>query len=179
MDLRPLLGFSALALIAFLIFGIYRAGLNELPAPPATTDIIFHHGVVTGHRITTKSWTAEYERIVGNADQTVLDLYNVTNGTIFKAGKPYMHIRAAELTANTITRDFTATGPLHAEMASGPRRSFDTTSAIWNDGLQQLTLAHHVLIYSGSRYPLSVGSLTFDVKKGDVELRGVKGQIRW
>jgi hypothetical protein len=170
---------AVLAVAAFVAYGIYRAGLDEAPPPPNSTDITFHHGVATGHRIATPSWTASYERIVSNQDQSVLDLYNVTDGTIFKNGAPYLYVRCAELTVNTVTRDFTATGPLHVEMAHGPRRSFETTSAIWNDGLQQLTLAHHTLIHSASLQPLSVASLTFDVKTGDVQLRGVRGDVRW
>jgi hypothetical protein len=170
---------AGIALVAFFAYGIYRAGEGDVPPPPSNSSIVFHEGVATGHRITTRSWTAHYARIVSNADQSILDLYDVTDGTIFKHGVPYLHVRCTELTVNTVTRDFTATGPLHVEMASGPRRSFETTSAVWNDGLQQLTLDRHTLVHTATLKPLSLGSLVFDVKTGDVQMRGITGDVRW
>jgi lipopolysaccharide export system protein LptC len=171
---------AGFVLVAYVAWGIYRAGLNETAPPPASTDIVFHEGVANGERITTRSWTAQYDKLVSNADQTVLDLQNVRNGTIFKAGKPYLHIRAAHMTVNTLTRDFAVSGRLHVEtVSSRPARSFDTTAAHWSDAQQQLDLTHRVSIDSGAGAPLVVGSLTFDVKTGQLELHDVAGPVRF
>jgi hypothetical protein len=168
------------ALAAYLVWGIYRAGLGETPPPPSSTDIIFHNGFANGERIKTRSWTAEYDRIISNADQTVLDLDNVRNGTIFKHGKPYLHVRASHMTVNTVTRDFSVTGALHVETVdSKPKRSFDTTSAQWSDALQRLDLTQKVAIHTGAAAPLMVGSLIFNVKTGQIEMRDVSGPIRF
>ena len=165
---------------AYFTYGVYRAGLNETPPPPSSQQIVFRHGRANGQRITTKSWTADYDRVVSNADQTALELDGVRNGTIFRGGKPYLHVRAAHLSVNTVSRDFTASGPIHAEtVASTPQRSFDTTSAEWNDAAQRLTMAQHVTIHSGAAHPLEVGSLTFSVKTGDLELHNIAGPIRF
>jgi lipopolysaccharide export system protein LptC len=171
---------ALVALVAFVIWGIYRAGLGETPPPPSSTDIIFHNGFANGERIKTRSWTADYDRIVSNADQTVLDLDNVRNGTIFKKGKPYLRVRAAHMTVNTVTRDFSVTGALHVETVDAkPARSFDTTSADWSDSLQRLNLTKKVAIHTGAAAPLMVGSLVVNVKTGQIEMHDVSGPVRF
>ncbi len=171
---------AAAAALAYVTYGIYRAGIGELPPPPSSPQIVFHNGTVNGQRITTRSWSADYDRIVSNGDQTMLELDGVRNGTIYKAGKPYLHVRAAHMSVNTISRDFTVTGPMHVETTgSNPPRSFDTTSAVWNDAAERLTLAQHITMRTGARAPLSIGSLTFDVKTGNLELHQVDGPIRF
>lgn len=166
--------------VAYAGYGVYRAGLNESPPPPTNQQIVFRNGIANGQRITTKSWTADYDRIVSNADQTVLELDGVRNGVIFRAGKPYLRVTATHLSVNTISHDFSATGPIYAEtLSSRPPRSFDTTSAIWNDGTQTLSLSQHVTIRTGAAHPLEVGSLTLVVKTGQLEMRDVAGPIRF
>ncbi len=170
---------TALALFGFVAYGIYDAGRNERPTPLANTNISFSKGRASGQRVKFRSWSADYDKIVSNADQTILDIQNVRNGTIFKNGKPYMHVRAAHMTVNTITHDFAETGPMHAEtVGTVPARTFDTDSAVWNDALQTLTLAKRVVIHSGSDDPLTVGSLTLDIKTGAVDIHDVEGPVR-
>jgi hypothetical protein len=175
-----LIAIAGLAIAAFLAWGIHRAGLGETPTPPNSTDIVFHQGIAHGERIKTRSWTADYDRVVSNADQTVLELENVRNGVIFRSGKPYLRVRAAHMSVNTLTRDFTVTGPLHVEtIGASPARSFDTTSARWSDAEQRLELDKRVSIESGASAPLIVGSLTVDVKTGLIEMHDVAGAARF
>ncbi len=170
---------AGIAVVAYLGYGIYDAGRDERPPPPSNSNITLAGGHATGQRVKFRSWSADYDRIVSNADQTILDISGVRNGTIYKGGKPYLHLRATHMTVNTTTRDFSATGPLHAEtVGSTPSRAFDTTSATWNDAAQTLTLANRVVIHSGADGPLTVGSLTFDVKTGDVTLDAIDGPVR-
>jgi len=172
--------FLGAAFLAYVAYGIYDAGRHDVPAPPKSTDIVFLRGSMTGHRITTRSWSADYERIVSNADQSVLELQRVRHGIIFKNGKPYLRVRAEHMSVNTISRDFTATGGIHVEsIGSKLRRSFDTSSAGWIDSIQRLTMTHRILIHNGTKEPLSVGSLTFDVKTGQIDLRAVDGPVRF
>ena len=179
-NLGRLAAIAGLALAAYLAWGIYRAGLGETSTPASSTDIVFREGVANGERITTRSWTADYDKLVSNADQTVLDLDGVRHGTIFKAGKPYLRVRAEHMTVNTLTRDFSVTGHLHVEtVSSKPARSFDTSSAHWSDALQRLDLDKRVSIESGAGKPLIVGRLVFNVKAGDIEMRDVAGEVRF
>jgi len=165
---------------AYVGYGVYRAGIDETPPPARSQQIVFHEGRANGQRIETKSWTADYDRVVSNGDQTVLEMDGVRNGIIYRKGKPYLRVRAAHLTVNTISRDFTAQGPIHVEtVASNPRRSFDTISATWNEASEQLTMDEHVTIGTGAPHPLEVSSLSLNVKTGKVELTGVSGPVRF
>ena len=169
------------ALFAFVGFGIYQAGRDELPPPPSDTNITAPHGGdAVGERIKARSWDIRYDRMVSNSDQTVVDLYGVHKGTIYREGKPYLDVRAAHLTVNTVTHDFTALGPLHvAEIGGSPKRSFDTDSATWSDATQKLTFAHRTTIVSGAAAPMIVGSMLLDVKSGDVDVTDASGSIRF
>ena len=177
--MKRIVGLAVVAAIGFVGYGIYDAGRDERPAPLANTNIQFSKGHASGQRVKFRSWSADYDKIVSNADQTILDVQNVRNGTIYKNGKPYMHVRAEHMTVNTITHDFAETGPMHAEtVGSTPTRTFDTDSAVWNDALQTLTFAKHVVIRTGTDEPLTVGSLTLDIKTGAVDIRDIEGPVR-
>ncbi len=178
--MKALAWLTALIVAVFIGVGIHDAGRDERPAPPANSQIVFNGGHVNGQKLRFKSWSADYDKIVSNADQTVLQLENVHNGIIYKDGKPYLHVRAAHMTVNTASRDFSANGPLYVEsVGSTPTRSFQTNSATWSDAAQKLTLAQRIVIHSGADEPLTVGSLTFDVKSGNVDIRDIDGPIRF
>ncbi len=168
-------------LAAFVIVEIYRAGENEIPPPPNSTDIVARYGgTAVGERISSKSWTLRYDRMVASGDQTNVDLFGVHDGTIFKAGKPYLHVRAAHLTVNTISHDFTAAGPLHvATIGVEPARSFDTNYANWSDALQKLLCEHKTVIVTGADAPMTVSRMELDVKTGDVDVSDASGSIRF
>jgi hypothetical protein len=171
---------AGIALAGYVGYGIYAAGSNERPPPPATTSVVFGRGTATGHRIATPSWTADFDRIVSNADQSMLDLTNVRHGVVLRKGKPYLHVRALHMTVNTLSRDFSANGKVHVDTVGGKMaRSFDTASAIWNDAAGRLTLAQHITVHNGPGTPLSIGSLTFDVKTGEIEVRDLNGPLRF
>jgi hypothetical protein len=171
---------AAIAIGIVLVVGIYRAGLDEIPTPPADNNITAPHGgVAVGERISTRSWSIRYDRMVSNQDQTVVDLFGVHDGVIFKGSKPYLKVRATHLIVNTVTRDFTATGPLHVETIShAPEREFDTDSAVWSDAEQKMTFAHKTTIVTGAAEPMHVDSLTLNVKSGDVDATGASGAFR-
>jgi hypothetical protein len=171
--------FAALAAgLGALALGIYRAGDHELPAPNTNADIVFHGGSASGRRITTKSWSANYDRIVSNADQTMLVVDGLHDGVIDKKGKPYLHVRAQHVTVNTISHDLVITGPLHVEtVGRNPPRSFDTDSANWNDGTQLLTLPKRVIVHTKNDPPLVFGSATFNIKTGEIVVNDLAGKI--
>ncbi len=174
-----LLWLVGIAFAAYVGVGIYRAGENELPPPNVNTQIVFKGGAIAGRRITTRSWSAEYDRIVSNADQTLLDVYGIHNGIVFKKGRPYIRVRAAHMVVNTTTHDFTMSGPLHAQtIGTHPPRSFDTTSAVWNDARQELTLDKPVVFHTAGGDPLTIARAVFDVRTGMLDVRGLAGPIR-
>jgi hypothetical protein len=177
--LMPYVYTLATAFAIFVIVGTYLAGRMDLPLPPSNPQVLFKHGTALGQRLTGRSWTADYQEIITNSDQTVMDLIDVRHAVIYKKGKPYLSLRCKRMTVNTLTRDFNATGALHVETISAkPRRAFDTSHATWNDLTQTLILPDKAVFDTGAPLPLLVGSATYDVKTGQIELRSVAGGLR-
>jgi len=177
--IRRVLVLAGFAAGVWLAVGVFLSGRDEINPPPNGTPAVFNGGHAVGQRVDFRSWSADYDKLITNADQTVLDLQGVHNGIIFKNGKPYLRVRAAHMTINTLTRDFSATGPIHVEtVRSNPRRTFDTTAATWSDATQHLSLPRRIEIHSGARAPLYVGSMDFDLRNGQLELHHVHGAIR-
>ncbi len=178
--LIPVAKTLGVAALFFLAVGIYLAGRNELPAPSLNPPVIFKGGTALGRRVSGRSWSADYERIVTNTDQTILELYGIKHGLIFKHNKPYLQVRAERMTVNTLTHDFSASGALHIEqVGDGPHRVFDSDAANWSDLAQVLSLPHRSTIKTGADLPLLVGSLTFNVKTGEIELQHISGAVRF
>jgi len=167
------------ALAFFLLAGTLLAGRNETALPASNQSVFFKTGTAIGQRLNGRSWTADYKEIVTNSDQTMLDLFDVQHAIIYRKGKPYLTLRAERMTVNTLTRDFSAVGKLHVETIDAkPRRAFDTSHASWNDLTQTLILPDKAIIDTGAQLPLRVGSATYDVKTGQIELRSVAGGFR-
>ncbi len=177
--IRRLLWLGAFGIGLWLVVAVFISGNEDLPKPPSGTQAIFKGGAAAGRRIDSRSWSADYDKIVTNADQTQLDLEGVHNGVIYKHGKPYLLVNAAHLTVNTVTHDFVARGPIHVEMVAPPHRSFDTNAASWVDLTQKLSLPKRIVIRSGARKPLVIGSMEFNVATGQVELHHVSGAVRF
>ena len=176
---KPLVIVSLAVLVLAVTFGIYRAGEHELPAPNSNADIVFHGGKADGRRIATKSWSASYDRVVSNADQTMLVVDGVHDGIIDKKGKPYLRVSAQHVTVNTISHDMVITGPLHVEtIGHDPSRSFDTDGANWNDGMQLLTLPKRVTVHTKNDPPVVFSSATFNIKTGEIVMNDFAGKIR-
>jgi hypothetical protein len=176
-----LLAWAAGALaLGYVAAGFYVAGLDQVGPPPNDTTVKLHKSCARGERIEGRSWTACYDRVVTSANQSILDLYDVTDGVIFKNKKPYLHLRAKHMTVNALTHDFSATGKIDIETAdpSALHRTFETDAATWSDATQRLSLPRKSVFESGADLPLNVGSLTLDVKSGDVELNNVGGAVR-
>ncbi|MFY9779078.1 MAG: hypothetical protein WAJ85_01035 [Candidatus Baltobacteraceae bacterium] len=171
---------AILAVAAFLAFGVYRAGLNELPPPSNSTEVRFYRGVAKGERIESRSWSADYDKIVANEDQTILEADGIHNGVIYRQGKPYLRVRAAHMTINTVSHDFSARGPVHVETVERhPQRAFDMNSAVWNDALQELTLSKNIRVSTGAPRPLLADRMTFNVRTGNLEIVHVSGPVRF
>jgi hypothetical protein len=166
--------------VIYLAAGVYLAGLHETLPPPPNSPVIFTGGQALGQRLTGRSWTADFDRIVSNTNQTALQLDGVHHAVIFKDGKPYLRVRAAHMTVNTITHDFTATGPIHIETAdAGPKRTFETDQATWSEGPGRLILPHPCEVDTGAELPLLVGSITVDVPHGEIVLHKVGGAVNF
>jgi hypothetical protein len=168
----------ALLIIAWIGYEVYAAGRDETP-PPAPQPVVMHKGKAHGERLSTPSWSIEYDNVVGNPDQTLLNLEGVRNGVFYRNGKPYLHLHATRVTVNTVTHDFTASGPFHVETVDRVHfRTIDTTQALWTQSSKHLFLPKKTTIATGpSAKPLIADTITVDVDKGDIHMEHVRGSL--
>jgi hypothetical protein len=171
---------AGVALLLFVIVGIYLAGRDEVNPPSATGPVILSHGLARGERVTSHSWSLDYDKITTSADQTFVTLDGIRDGVIFRKGKPYLHLHAAHVNVNMVTHDFTATGPIHIESA-GPHdkhfHAFDTTAITWIDGEQRLEMTEPIVVTSPGT-SLHVQKLSLNIRTGELRIDQADGSFR-
>lgn len=165
--------------LIYVIVGIVLAGREPAPTPPGGQPITFMGGKVTGNRISTKSWTFDYDKAQMSADGVNASVDGVHNGVLYKHGKPYLRLTAKQVSVNTQTFDFNAVGTVHLETipSNGEQvRSFDTDLVQWTNATKMLVLAHPSLIRTGDQI-LKVATATVDFKNSEVHLGKIEGAV--
>lgn len=169
----------SLGLLGYVGLRVYLAGFDVAPPPQNSLPVVVGHGIARGERLTSHSWSLDYQKIMTSEDQTYVTVDGVRNGIIYKNAKPYLRVRAQHVTVNLVTHDFTATGPIHVESIHGAKvaRAFDTSSAVWTEAAQRLDLAEPVVVTSPGT-SLHVQKLSFDVRAGKVHIENIDGSFR-
>lgn len=166
-------------LLLWLIAGVILAGREPPPPPPGSEPITFMGGKVVGNRISTRSWTFDYQKAQMSADQVNASVEGVHNGVLYKNGKPYLKLSAKHVSVNTQTFDFTAAGAVHIDSISakdGTTRSFDTDLVQWTNATKMLLLPHPCLIRTGDQI-LKVANISVDFNTNDVHLGKIEGAL--
>jgi lipopolysaccharide export system protein LptC len=136
-------------------------------------------GGAQGHRFNsrTANWALDYDRLTISPDQSYADLDNVRDGTFFRAGKPYMTIRAKHITVNVNTSDFTATGDIRIRKLGDGKETFSSDSVSWANIAQILTLDHPVAAsrFGGTKLHFTKGVV--NVKARTVDLQGLSADF--
>ncbi len=169
---------AAAVLLIWVIAGVILAG-NEPGAPPqGMTPLTLHGGRVTGNRISTKSWMFEYDRAEMSADGVLATVQGVRRGVLYKDGKPYLTVRAEQVSVNTQTFDFTATGDVHItqNQDTSSERSFDSDLIQWINATKSLTLPHPSVVRSGGE-TLKVSSINVNFNTGQIRFGQVSGGV--
>jgi hypothetical protein len=176
--MKRVLIFGGAAILLFLIVAIMLAGREDATAPP-DSNVMFGKGHAEGRRITTRSWSCDYDKMVANNDQTIMQVEGVRNGIIYRDRKPYLHMTAQHLTVNMMTHDFTANGKLHVETVDRKHpRSFETDTLTWNEGAQTLSVTSPLTFTSESGEPLRVSSLFYDIRGGTLHMGKSEGALK-
>lgn len=169
---------ASLLFVAFAIFQVYLAGRDEIPPPQSAAPVVLSSGIARGERVTTHSWSIDYQKITTSADQTFITVDGVRDGLIYKKGKPYLRVRANHVNVNMLSHDFVASGPVHVESVSHKNfHAFDTTSAIWSEAAQRLDLSAPIVITSPGT-TLHVQKLSLDVRTGALHIDHPDGSFR-
>lgn len=173
---RPLGIVVGFALLVFVGVGIYRAGL-DLPPAPTVQPVVVEHGLAQGRRLSGPSWRFDYDKVQTSPDGSMSDIQGVHDGILFRKGKPYLRLTAQHLSVNTVTNDFSASGPIHLETVDRVHpRELDTDAAVWTNASQVLTLARPVTI-DDEGAKVVVSNVTIDFRSGKSRAGPIAGTM--
>jgi len=162
--------------VAYFTWGIVTAG-SDNTAPPHQVPIAINGGSAAGHRFTTPSWTILYDHVEASTDAGYVNARGIRDAVIYRHGKPYIHLTADHIEANLVSKDFTATGHLHAQQTNnGITRTFATGTASWTEASQKLLMPNLIRLHM-QKITLFVHGLTFDVRTGNIHVGAITGQM--
>ena len=168
---------AAGAFVLWIVIEVILAGIGTPELPPGHSGITLSAGDVSGHRISTKSWSFDYRSAQLSADGSVGTIEGVRNGVVFKKGKPYLKIAAERISIDTNSLNFTAIGKVTASMIGDPlKRSFDTDLVQWTNATKILDMQHPSYLQSGD-HTLKFSSISIDFGKNEVHFGSVGGTV--
>jgi hypothetical protein len=181
---RRKLRWRRIAIVVGIVFTLYvaieiwLAGRGDvLPPQPATIPITLHGGHVLGNRITTKSWSFDYDHAQMSPDGLTGSVEGVRNGIIFRHGKPHLHISAEHVQVDVQSLDFTALGKVHLERVDDPQhRSFDTDLVLWTNDAKLLRMPHISYVHTGSQ-TLDVSGITVNFDTDSIHFDKIYGGV--
>jgi hypothetical protein len=168
---------------AAILFGIYviveviLAGGGTPPIPPSQISMNLHGGHVLTNRITTKSWSFDYDSAHMSPDGLAGSVDGVRNGIVFRKGKPYLRISAQHIQVDIQSLNFTAIGKVHVERINDPQqRAFDTDLVTWTNNAKLLHMDHPSYIHTNGQ-TLRIDGITVDFDANTIHLGKLNGQV--
>ncbi len=161
----------------WMAIGILLAGGGVAPLPPSNVPVQMNGGQITAHRITTRSWSFDYDhaQLSPNAENGTVE--GIRNGIVFRKGKPYLKISAEKVTLDLQSLDFTAVGKVHVERIDDPQhRSFDTDLVTWTNDARMLHMDHPAYVHSGDQ-TLRVDAITVDFDEDTFHIGKLNGGV--
>ncbi len=181
--MRKRIRWKSVATVAAILFGVYvvveviLAGNGTPPVPPSSVKMNLHGGHVQANRITTKSWSFDYDRAQLSPDGMSGSVDGVRNGIVFRKGKPYLRISAQHIQVDVDSLDFTAIGKVHVERIDDPqRRAFDTDLVTWTNNAKLLRMSHPAYVHTGDQ-TLRIDGITVDFAANTIHLGKLSGQV--
>ena len=177
MNLRRL-RFPAIVLIAALlgwvVYETVRAGSDIPPPPNGSGPTRLNQGVASGKRIDGKSWSLDYTTATMSQDGSAVEIDDVHDGVLRRAGKPFMTMRARHVSADVAANAFTVRGPVRFTEIGGHHRSLETVGARYDGPSQLLRLEKPTTIRDGA-ITVRVETAVVNFKTGDLALGALVG----
>lgn len=168
---------AGVLIVAWVTVEVILAGMGPAPLPPSSVSMNLHGGHVLNNRISTKSWTFDYDRAKLSPDGMSGSVDGVRNGIVFRKGKPYLRISAEHIQLNITSLDFTAIGKVHVETIGDPQhRAFDTDLVTWTNDAKLLRMTHPAYVHTNGQ-TLRIDGITVDFDADTVRLGKIAGQV--
>jgi len=168
---------AGVVFVVWVVVEIVLAGSGSTPPLPSSVSMNLRGGHVVTNRISTKSWTFDYEHAQLSPDGLTGSVDGVRNGVVYRKGKPYLNISAQHVQLDIDSLDFTAIGKVHAERIDDPdHRSFDTDLVTWTNNAKLLHMDHPVYVHSGDQ-TLRIDGVTVDFDANTIHLGKVAGGV--
>jgi hypothetical protein len=165
--------------VLWVVIEIAIAGNGPTPPMPSSVSMNLRGGHVVTNRISTKSWTFDYEHAQLSPDGLTGSVDGVRNGIVFRKGKAYLKISAQHVQLDIDSLDFTAIGRVHVERIGDPEnRSFDTDLVTWTNNAKLLHMDHPVYVHSGNQ-TLRIDGVTVDFDANTIHLGKVAGGVEF
>ena len=174
------IGIAAAVLVAiWVVVEVVIAGNGPTPPLPSSVSMNLHGGHVVTNRISTKSWTFDYERAQLSPDGLTGSVDGVRNGVVYRKGKPYLRISAQHVQLDIDSLDFTAIGKVQVERIGDPEhRTFDTDLVTWTNNAKLLHMDHPVYVHSGDQ-TLRIDGVTVDFDANTIHLGKIAGGVEF
>lgn len=173
-DLKHLATIAVIGLLLGLGYALWSAGEENLPPPNQTQTMT--SGEAEGRRAQFASWEFTYDKATTLSDQVTQQIDGIHDGVYWKGGKPFIHMRATRVLYNTLSHDFTVSGPVHFDIDDhGKTRTFDTDQAVWTDGNQTLRIPGTATIGSQHGARATVSDVTVDLQSGQYTIGKIEG----
>lgn len=168
---------ACVVLVAWVVVEVILAGRDTPPKPPSSISMDLRGGHVLNNRITTKSWTFDYDHARLSPDGTSGSVDGVRNGIVFRKGVPYLRISAEHIQLDIGSLDFTAIGKVHVERIDDPQqRAFDTDLVTWTNDAKLLRMTHPAYVRTNGQ-TLRIDGITVDFDANTIHLGKVGGQV--
>jgi lipopolysaccharide export system protein LptC len=173
--LRVVLALAAVAVLGWFAYQTMYAG-SDIPSQTSTQQTRISVGSANGKRLDGKSWSLDYSAASISPDGSIANIDDVHDGTIMRAGKPYMRMTAKHVTANLSASDFVVNGPVTFTEIGGQHRELETTGAHYSGLDHILHLDRPTTIRQGS-VTLHVTTAVVNFQTGDTTLGRIVGTM--
>jgi hypothetical protein len=134
------------------------------------------NGEAEGRRQQFASWSFTYDKATTLGDQVTQEIDGIHDGVFYKDGKAVARMRADRAIYNTMSHDFSVTGPAHFDIDDhGKIRTLDANSATWTDSMQTLHIPGPATISSKLGGRLIVENVTVDLRSGQYTVGKIEG----
>ena len=156
---RPTWRFWLTAIAVLFLGGYLYLFISAILAPPlppvvGSNSVVMRTLHVIGQHGPKLGWSFSADSSSTSLDGAYTTYKNVRDGTYYDHGKPAYHISAQQVTLDTRSQNYSATGDVHVWAVTGVQpRDIRADGLTWSQPMQTLTCPTNMTVhYAGSTY---------------------------